>query len=207
MAPNWMMNNLKMPFILVQLAGFERHCPNKRLPDDFWRKLTPNTNHAWTRLRETQAAIGNLPDVGLITAIDVGDSSDVHPRDKQTLGLRAAKEAERLVYGRKIVSRGPAFRNMKIEGDKIRIYFDNIGGGLTTKDGKAPNAFAIAGKNGKFVWADAVIDGSSVVVSSPKVADPVKVRYAWITFRPDLNLCNKEGFPAFPFRTDAPEYK
>ncbi len=201
------LHNLEMPFILVQLAGYERHCPGKRLPDNFWQKLSPGGNYAWAVLRETQAAIGNLPDVGLITAIDVGDSSDVHPRDKQTLGLRAAKEAERLAYGRKIVSRGPAFRNMKIEGNKIRIFFDNIGGGLTTKDGKAPNAFAIAGKDDKFVWADAVIDGSSVVVSSPKVADPVKVRYAWITFRPDLNLCNKEGFPAFPFRTDAPEYK
>ena len=200
-------HNLEMPFILVQLAGYERHCPSKRLPDNFWRKLSPGGNYAWAVLRETQGEIGKLPNVGLVTAIDVGDSSDVHPRDKQTLGLRAAKEAERLVYGKKIVSRGPTFKNMKIEGDKIRIYFDNIGGGLTTKDGKAPNAFAIAGKDGKYVWADTVINGNTVVVSSPDISSPAKVRYAWVTFRPDLNLCNKEGFPAFPFRTDMPEYK
>lgn len=196
----------ELPFILVQLAGFWRHCPHKRLPDNFWKTLKPSTDN-WIALREVQGEIGKLPYVGLITAMDVGDHSDVHPRDKQTLGFRAAKEAERLAYGQNIVSRGPTYRGMKIEGDKIRIYFDELGGGLVTKDEKTPHAFSIAGKDGKYVWADAIIDGDTVIVSSPKATKPANVRYAWARFRPDLNLQNKEGFPAFPFRTDAPEYK
>ncbi len=201
-------NSPHMPFIVTQLAGIENHTPMKRLPDGFWKQYSPaKAAGVAANLREVQGEIGKLPNVGLVTAIDVGDHSDVHPRDKQTIGFRAAKEAERFVYGKKIVSRGPAFKTMKIEGDKIRIYFDNIGGGLATKDGKAPNVFAIAGKDGKFVWADAVIDGNTVVVSSPEVPAPANVQYAWVKFRPDLNLVNKAGFPAFPFRTDAPEYK
>jgi len=200
-------HNPEMPFILVQLAGCERVSPANRLHDDYWKQYQPISNNgAVTHLREVQGNIGKLPHVGLITAIDVGDHSDVHPRDKQTLGFRAAQEAERLAYGYDIVSRGPTYRDMKVEGNKIRISFDYIGGGLVSKDGAPPHAFAIAGKDGKFVWAAAIIDGDTVVVSSPEVAEPVNVRYAWVTFRPDLNLCNKDGLPAFPFRTDAPKY-
>ena len=200
-------HNPEMPFIITQLAGCGRGAPTKRLPDDYWKEILPGANGVATSIREVQGEIGKLQNVGLITAVDVGDHSDAHPRDKQTIGLRAAKEAERLAYGYKIVSRGPTFRAMNVQNSKIRVLFDNIGGGLVTEDGGAPRAFAVAGKDGKYVWADAVIDGDAVVVSSPQIAEPVSVRYAWADFRPDLNLCNKEGFPAFPFRTDAPKYK
>jgi len=91
---------------------------------------------------------------------------------------------------------------MDIKGDKCIIHFKNVGKGLTTSDGEAPGAFAIAGADGNFVWADAKIVGDTVEVSSDKVKDPKTVRFAYIMYRGDVNLMNKDGFPAYPFRTD-----
>ena len=117
-------------------------------------------------------------------------------------------------YGKKnIVYSGPLYKDMKIEGNKIRITFDSIGSGLTigTKKGYDPmvknlqgklQKFAIAGEDKKWVWADAVIDGKTVVVSSPGVPNPVAVRYAYSMNPEGCNLYNNEGLPASPFRTD-----
>ena len=200
-------NNPEMPFILVQLAGFESHRPNRRLADNYWTKKAPLDRVPYALTREIQAEMLRLPNTGMAVAMDIGDHSDIHPADKQTVGYRLAKEAERIAYHSGKVSQGPLFKSMKIEGNKIRLFFTNVGKGLSTKDGKKPGAFAIAGKDGKYVWADAVIDGSTVVVSSPKVKEPKNVRYAWVQYRGDVNLCNKDGFAASPFRTDKPEYK
>ena len=200
-------NNPGMPFLLVQLAGFEKHTPVHRLPDDFWRKKAPAENVPYALTREIQAEMLKLPFTGMAVAMDAGDHSDIHPADKQTIGFRLAKEAGRVAYGSREVSQGPLFASMKAENGKIRVFFQNTGGGLTTSDGKAPGAFAVAGKDGKYVWADAVIDGDTVVVSSPRVKNPVNVRYAWVQYRGDVNLCNREGFAAPPFRSDKPEYR
>ncbi len=196
--------NPEMPFIFVQLTAFERNSPNARLPEDFWVGRAPSDG-AWPRLREIQAATLKVPNTGMVVSIDVGDAFDLHPRDKQTLGYRAAKEAERIVFHGNPASTGPLYDAMKIEGDKIRISFRNVGQGLVAKGG-APATFAIAGTDGKFVWADAKIDGDTILVWSDKVREPVAVRYAWSGWPGNANLFNRDGFPASPFRTDQPDY-
>jgi sialate O-acetylesterase len=100
----------------------------------------------------------------------------------------------------KVPYSGPVYKSMKVEDKAIRISFDHLEGGLVAKDGPL-KGFAIAGNNHKWVWADAKIDGDTVVVSSPMVPGPVAVRYSWAIFL-DSNLYNKAGLPAFPFRTD-----
>ena len=200
-------NNPDMAFILVQLAGFDGHTPKNPKPDNYWvdKPFADNVPYALTR--EIQAEMLNLPKVGMAVAMDVGNHSDIHPADKQTVGFRLAKEAERIAYGKSGISQGPMFKSMTVEGNQIRVKFDNIGKGLSTKDGKAPGAFAIAGKDGKFFWASAKIDGDTVIVSSPMVKEPCHVRYAWTQYRGDVNLCNKDGFAAPPFRSDKPRYE
>ena len=141
----------------------------------------------------------------MAVTIDIGDHSDIHPTNKQDVGLRLAKEAERVMYGMNIVSSGPMFEKMQVENGKIRIYYKNIGSGLVAKGG-ALGQFAIAGADGKFVWAKAAIDGGTVVVESEQIKSPAHVRYAWDTYPVEANLYNKEGFPACPFRTDEPNY-
>ncbi len=200
-------NNPKLPFLFVQLSGFEKHSPDKRLPDDFWVGRAPG-DPTWAAFREAQAATLSVPYTGMAVCIDAGDHSDIHPANKQVVGYRLAKEAERIHYGKNIISAGPWFRSMKIEGNKAILSFDNVGGGLVAsgnREGKL-NCFAIAGKDGKFVWADAVIDGDKVVVSSPSVKEPAAVRYGWVSYAGNLNFYNKDGFPACPFRTDKPDY-
>jgi sialate O-acetylesterase len=106
------------------------------------------------------------------------------------------------VYGRKIVYSGPIFESANVEGDKVRLKFQHVGGGLVAKDGNPLKGFAVAGEDRKFVWADAAIDGETVVVRSDKVTKPMVVRYAWAD-NPVCNLYNKEGLPASPFQFDA----
>lgn len=182
----------EMPFLLVQLAGYDRaHAAD-------WHKLDPNTDNGWALIREFQRSLLKLPHVGLATAVDIGECDNVHPGNKSDVGHRLALEAKRMVYGRKIVSRGPLFKTVRPEGNRIRASFDNAGG-LCTADGKSPRAFAVAGADGRFFRADAEIDGDTVVLSAPQVAAPLRVRYAYAGFRGDLNLRNAAGLPAYPF--------
>ena len=197
-------NDQNMPFIFAQLAAYEKHTPRKRLSDAYLKKLPPlDSNYA--ALREVQTATLNVPLTGMGVAIDIGDHSDIHPANKQDLAYRMAQEAKRLVYGYKGITAGPMFKAMKIEGDKIRISYTNVGKGLKVKGDKL-NCFAIAGKAGKFVWANAKIEGDTVVVWADTVKQPVNVRYAWANFPVEPNLYNQEEFPACPFRTDMPDY-
>lgn len=201
-------NDSAMPFLLVQLSGFEKHSPATPLPDDFWVNREPG-NPGWAAFRESQTAtLKKIPYTGMAVCIDIGNHSDIHPANKQAVGYRLAKEAERISYGKDIISAGPYFKSMEIKGDKAILSFTNVGKGLEAKDGKDGKlgCFAIAGNDGKFVWADAVIDGDKVVVSSPKVKEPAAVRYGWVTYAGNLNFYNKDGFPACPFRTDVPDY-
>jgi sialate O-acetylesterase len=133
---------------------------------------------------------------------DVGEENDIHPRKKEPVGARLALLARKIAYDESLVACGPTFRSMKVSGNKAVLRFDHAGGGLEARGGPL-QGFAIAGADGKFAWADAVIDGDSVVVSSAAVAKPVAVRYGWANY-PVVNLWNKEGLPATPFRSDAP---
>ncbi|MBO5991919.1 MAG: hypothetical protein J6R00_09730, partial [Lentisphaeria bacterium] len=184
---------------------FERHTPAKPLKMEYLKSLAPE-ERGISALREVQSAtLEVVPNTGMGVSIDIGDHSDIHPANKQDLAYRMAKEAMRLAYGYKGVTSGPAFKSVKFSDGKARISFTGTGSGLVVRGDKL-NCFAIAGKDGKFVWADAVLDGNTVVVTSGKVKDPVAVRYAWAAYPVDPNLYNKEGFPAVPFRTDIPEY-
>ena len=144
----------------------------------------------------------NVPNTGMAVTTDIGNIRDIHPKNKQDVGKRLGLWARATVYGqRELVYSGPIYKSMAVEGDKIRLAFDHVGGGLSTRDGKAPSDFTIAGTDQKFHPATAAIDGNTLVVSSPEVKEPTAVRFAWFdTATP--NLCNKEGLPASPFRTD-----
>jgi sialate O-acetylesterase len=138
--------------------------------------------------------------VGLAVTIDVGDPKDLHPHRKAEIGDRLALWALGTTYHHSLTYSGPLYESMSIAAGTIRVRFSNTGSGLVAKDGDL-KGFAIAGKDRKFHWASASIDGNSVVVSSPEIPDPVAVRYAWAD-SPDCNLFNAEGLPASPFRTD-----
>ena len=183
---NWGQGDL--PFLFVQLANF---LPAPAEPAD----------SAWAELREAQLMALSLPKTGMAVIIDIGEANDIHPKNKQDVGKRLALAARAVAYGQKIVYSGPIYKSMAVEGSKIRLRFDHVGGGLVARGG-ALKRFAIAGSDRKFVWAEARIDGETVVVYSDKVAKPVAVRYAWADNPEGCNLYNKAGLPASPFRTD-----
>ena len=139
--------------------------------------------------------------VTLDTVFAPNDDNTGHPKDKVRAGERLALAARAVAYGEKIPYRGPTYKSLKVEGNKLRLKFDHVEGGLVAKGDKL-NWFTVAGADRKFEWADAVIDGDTVVVSSPKVAKPVAVRYGWDIDPSGANLYNKVGLPATPFRTD-----
>ena len=193
-------NDPELPFLIVQLAGYD---PSRAKN---WQTSDPNNPYGNALTRDIQQQMLELPNVGLACAIDIGEADNIHPGNKQEVGKRLALEAERIAYGKKIVSRGPLFDSAKPENGTIRVSFRYAENGLKTSDGKAPGAFAIAGPDRKFVWADAKIEGKTVVVSSPAVKEPEYVRYAYAGYRGDCNLQNAEGLPAYPFRSDAVDY-
>jgi sialate O-acetylesterase len=177
------------PFLIVQLANF---MAVKKQPAE----------SSWAELREAQFLTTKaLPGVGIALAIDIGEANDIHPRNKQEVGRRLALDALATTYGKDIEFSGPIFKTMEVQGKTIKLSFDHVGAGLVAKGGGKLEGFAIAGDDGKFTWAEAVIDGDAIMVSSPEVAKPVKVRYAWAD-NPICNLYNQAGLPAVPFRTD-----
>ncbi|MBM3477380.1 MAG: 9-O-acetylesterase [Armatimonadetes bacterium] len=176
------------PFFIVQLANWL--AVDAEPKDDAWPNLR------WSQWLTTKA----LPNVGMACIIDIGDAADIHPKNKQDVGLRLALAALGTTCGRDIEYSGPVYKSMAVEGSNVRLTFDHLGGGLVVKGDKL-QGFAIAGEDGKFVWADAAADGDAVVVSSPQVAKPVAVRYAWAN-NPVCNLYNQAGLPAVPFATD-----
>ena len=135
----------------------------------------------------------------MAVAIDLG-GYDIHPKNKQEVGRRLALAALAKTYGEKIDYSGPIFQKYAVSDDKITLSF-KFGDGLKTTDGQPLKGFAIAGADQKFYWADAVIAGDKVIVSSTQVSKPVAVRYAW-GINPICNLYNAAGLPASPFRTD-----
>lgn len=190
----------QMPFLIAQLAPFGSGAGG---------------GTGWAEMREIQsAAAASLPAVGLAVTIDVGTQHDIHPTNKEPVGERLALQARRIAYQETgLVVSGPTYRGMAAVGGKITVAFDNAGDGLTVRGGDASGVavpadklvgFTIAGADGNFVQADARIVGKNMVeVSSPQVPAPRSVRYGFVNF-PVVNLWNKNGLPASPFRADAP---
>ncbi len=203
-------NQGDFPFYFCQLANY---LPKKPSPAE----------SAWAELREAQSKTLSLPNTGQAVIIDIGESEDIHPRNKKDVGDRLARIALARDYGKSVPFSGPVFDGLTIKDNQAILTFQHAEGGLVaqplpeTYDVKsltgetAPlvrnspdsqlEGFAICGEDKVWVWADAKIDGDKVIVSSDKVPNPVAVRYAWAE-NPTCNLANAAGLPASPFRTD-----
>ena len=183
------------PFLLVQLAPFQGSGSDKL---------------EYAELREAQyLATQRLKNVGMVVITDVGEEKDIHPKKKQPVGERLALQARKLAYGEtNLVADGPTLKKVRFEGAKAVLTFDNVGSGLVAGadiEGGKLVGFTLAGDDGVFAVANAVIEGTDrVVVSAATVARPSAVRYGFVNF-PVVNLWNKEGLPAAPFRTDMPK--
>jgi sialate O-acetylesterase len=179
-----------LPFYIVSLANFQARAEVPR-------------NSDWAELREAQELTARtLRNSGQAMTIDIGDATDIHPRNKQEVGRRLALQALRKTYGQDIVASGPTLREVQIDGAVVRVRFADIGGGLATSDQQAPRGFALAGADRLFCWAtSAVIEGDSIVLQADGLDRPVAVRYGW-DINPDVNVVNAEGLPAATFRSD-----
>ena len=203
-------NRADLPFYFCQLANHHQ-------------KLSVPGDSAWSELRDAQSSALSLTNTGQAILIDLGESDDIHPRNKKDPGERLALIALAKDYGKAIPYSGPVLDSMKIEAGKAILSFKPTEGGLVARplpqiydvelrfNKTAPlvrntpasqlEGFAICGEDRKWVWADARIEGNTVIVSSEKVPTPVAVRYAWAD-NPTCNLYNGAGLPASPFRTD-----
>ena len=170
----------EFPFLFVQIAPNAGISPGIREAQLLSWKKTANT--------------------AMVVTTDVGDATNIHPTRKEPVGVRLALAARALVYGEKIEYSGPEYESFKVEQDQVILSFEHVGSGLIAKDGPL-KGFTIAGADHKFVPTKAEIQGDTVVVSSDQVVGPVAVRFGWENV-PDVNLWNKEGLPASPFRTD-----
>jgi len=178
------------PFLYVQLAN---NNPAKKVPAE--SKLA--------ELQEAQAMALSISNTGMAVANDVGEWNDVHYKNKSVVGERLALVAEKLVYGNKnVIHSGPVLDSYTIKGNQVILSFSNVGSGLITKDGGPLQYFSIAEANKKFIWANAKIEGNTIIVWNEKILNPVAVRYAWADNPTGANLYNKEGLPASSFRTD-----
>jgi sialate O-acetylesterase len=177
------------PFLFVQLAPFMKISPEPQ-------------ESAWAELREAQRLTTlTVPHTGMAVITDAGDENDIHPQRKEPVGVRLALAALALEYGQGVEYSGPTYDGHQIKGDRVILSFKHARGGLVAQGGE-PKGFTIAGADGKWVNAQATIRGDRVVVSSPEVPRPVAVRYGWANC-PVVNLANKAGLPASPFRTDS----
>ncbi|HEV7279234.1 MAG TPA: sialate O-acetylesterase [Pirellulaceae bacterium] len=187
MIANWRSDwNSEMPFYFVQLAPFQYGGQDPELLAELWEAQSLTT----------QA----LPKVGMAVITDIGDLKDIHPTNKAEVGRRLSLLALAHDYGKDVPFSGPVFREAKLVKIAIRVSFDHAEG-LKSRTGEPLDHFEIAGEEGKFVAAQATVDGSDVVVSSPEVAQPKYVRFGWTNVA-EPNLVNKAGLPASPFRTD-----
>src|SRR5208282_3935489 len=176
------------PFYIVSLPAF---MPRRDQPGD----------DAWAELREAQALTArDVKNSGLAVTVDTGDPDNIHPKDKKVVGERLALCALAQEYGKKISDAGPTFTSVEHLPGALKLHFSHTDGGLVVKGDKLEE-FAVAGRNRQWHWADAKVEGDSVVVSSPMVSDPQAARYAWQA-DPAATLYNGAGLPAVPFRTD-----
>ncbi|MBN2744147.1 MAG: beta galactosidase jelly roll domain-containing protein [Marinilabiliaceae bacterium] len=177
------------PFMVAQLPNFMEPRPE------------PSESN-WAALREAQQAALALPNTGMAVTIDLGEWNDIHPLDKKSVADRLALSAFHVAYGDKTIERsGPMMSSVKIKGSKIILTFAHSGSGLMVKGGGDLQEFAIAGADGRFKWAKAIVKGNRVEVWHPDIKKPVAVRYAWADNPHRANLYTKEGMPAAPFRS------
>ena len=176
-----------MPFYIVQLANFM--APNEQPGDD-----------NWAYLREAQSMTAkNVPDTGIAVITDIGEENDIHPKNKQDVGLRLALAALHQTYGENIEYSGPTLQSAKPMNSSMQLTFahaDNL-----MLKGDANRVFAVAGADKTFHWATPQINGNIITLSSPDVATPVYARFGWAN-NPRANLYNSADLPASPFRTD-----
>jgi sialate O-acetylesterase len=188
MIRNWRadFNAPELPFYFVQIAPFRYNNPQ-----------------ACAELWEAQLhTLKTVPKTGMAVTTDIGNFTNIHPGNKQDVGLRLAKWALSKDYGKKGISySGPVYQSAKVEGGKMRLSFEHAAG-LKARDGKALTHFSIAGEDQKFVPAEATVDGEFILVHAADVTKPVAVRFAWDESA-EPNFVNASGLPASPFRTDS----
>ncbi len=190
MIKNWRdtMGQGDFPFLIVELAPF-------------MKIVNEPVDQEWAVVRESMQWIAkNSPKVATISIVDVGDEADIHPQKKQPVGARLAVAARAMAYGEKITPAGPQYDSLTIHGNQAVVRFKNAGVGLEAKDGDL-KGFTLAGEDKKFHNAQARIEGDTVIVICDAVPNPKAVRHGWANY-PLVNLWNKDGLPAHPFRTD-----
>ena len=174
-----------LPFIIVQLPDFAQASGGLH----------------WEWIRDAQAkAVQSTPHAALAMGIETNDGFNLHPRQKHELGRRVALLALHDVYGQQIAARGPEFKPASVEGSSVRVRFA-VNGKLAARIPGPIRGFALAGDDGTYRFADARIDGDSVILHCDQIRDPKTVRYAWAGI-PDSTLTDDSGIPAAPFRTD-----
>ena len=184
-------NQGNFPFYFVQLSTFNEFNGNSKV------------GSRWAELREAQTETLKLSNTGMAVTTDIGNAKDIHPTNKQDVGLRLAAIALNNVYGKKRVYSGPTFKSQEVKGNEIILTFNNIGTGLAASDNSENvKGFEIAGADKVFHSAKAIIKNNKIIVSSAEVPNPVAVHYGWADDDTEINLYNKEKFPASPFRTD-----
>lgn len=177
-------------FLWVQLANFRKPVEE------------PGTNDPWAVLQDQQRRSLAIEKTGMAVINDIGTENNIHPPNKKDVGERLARWALADDYGKDVVRCGPLYKDFKIDGAKVTVTFDHTGKGLKSADGGPLKRFEIRGADGKWHWADATISADSVVVSSPEVAKPAAVRYAWASNPTGANLVNADGLPASVFTTE-----
>jgi sialate O-acetylesterase len=179
------------PFYFVQLASFNSANGNSE------------KGSAWAELREAQTKTLSLPNTGMAVTTDIGEAGDIHPKNKQDVGLRLAAIALNNLYGKSMEFSGPLYQSQQKSGNKVILSFTHTGSGLAARDKYGYlRGFEIAGADRQWHYAKAYIDGDKVVVYQDGLSDPIAVRFGWSDDAGDDNLYNTEGFPASPFRTD-----
>jgi sialate O-acetylesterase len=177
------------PFYIVTLPAFTH------------RQDQPGGYAGWADMREAQIGVARtVKNSAFAVTVDTGEADNIHPAEKKPVGERLALCALATHYGKKVPYQGPEFDLLKKTHGALKLKFKHADGGLVFKDGKT-GEFSIAGNDGQWHWADAKIDGATVILSSPEVSEPESARYAWQSF-PNATLYNGAGLPAVPFRTD-----
>ena len=185
----------EMNFMVIMLPGYGKGTMNQSNIDP-----ESPTEPSWAWIRESQLASLDLPHTSVVNTIDLGEIDDVHPKDKLPVGQRGALLAAKNTLNPDILARGPMLRRVDVDGDQLVVHFD-YASGLKTIDGKAPTGFWITDDTKKWKYAEAKIEGESVILSSPKVKQPKYIRYAFAG-KPSVNLVNANELPAYPFKTD-----
>jgi sialate O-acetylesterase len=134
----------------------------------------------------------------MASAIDIGDEFNIHPPNKQEVGFRLYQAAKEKVYHQNMIGSGPLYKTSILQGNQVSISFTYAENGLVNKGNSLSNSFALSDSSGKWFWADAIIDGKTILLSSKEVSRPIKVQYAWQS-NPIATMYNAEGLPMVPF--------